>query len=213
MKYLRESYGKGNSLNKKYEDYLKSLTSKWEEVEMNSGCDFSLFYDKIIKCYNQLYTTNQFRPTNRDLEYTIDITYNSDYSRDNNDQNNFLSRNESWNKKNGGIKVKCNTGGVSGGSCWDESETQPYETGYDITFEDFKEFLGHILRMIYWYASDDDHYHNVNKILSKLESDRNGYVKENTYTNYEYYGNYDEYKVIYITLWDLYVFLSKSDML
>ena len=48
MKYLRESYGKGNSLNKKYEDYLKSLTSKWEEVEMNSGCDFSLFYDKII---------------------------------------------------------------------------------------------------------------------------------------------------------------------
>jgi hypothetical protein len=77
-------------------------------------------------------------------------------------------------------------GGVSGGSCWDHSDPQPYhcndefEFNVDFLFENGIDILF-------------SKYLKVKKLYQNVE-----------YSENEYYGNYTDYRIHYVYLEDLY---------
>jgi len=86
------------------------------------------------------------------------------------------------------IYQRWNSGGVAGGSCWDEGEGHNYEYSHpDPKFT--------ILEIVLDELCPDITLKNYNEVL-KL-------IKENETTNWEYYGNYDNYQIRYIRLKDL----------
>ncbi len=90
------------------------------------------------------------------------------------------------------IYMRWNTGGVSGGSCWDDSDPQEY------------------------YGDSKPRFTVLDLVLKKLRPDLSyldyklveGLIRSNTGTRYEYYGNYDDYEVEFIVLSDLYKLLD-----
>ena len=85
-----------------------------------------------------------------------------------------------------------NTGGISGGSCWDDSCPTPYSTG-----EGLGEFLGlnDVLTTFYPKVTLLEY----KSLLSKVTMD--------THTEYEYYGNAMDYAYNAISLESIYEFL------
>lgn len=47
--------------------------------------------------------------------------------------------------RNGCVKVWCETGGIEGGSCWDDSDPQPYDTDNSVELSDLISYLEFIL--------------------------------------------------------------------
>lgn len=116
---------------------------------------------------------------------------------------------EDWNKRNLFFWAEVNTGGASGGSCWDTGEddgAQPYD-GDSLDLRDFiydylKPILRSILEMQVTTVTADELceilYHNPENI------------HVDSRCNHEYYGNYDNYSCYYMTLENLFIFLSKN---
>ena len=96
------------------------------------------------------------------------------------------------------IYLKHETGGVSGGSCWDESNPQPYHNS-----EPMPEFdaLYSILEKI----NPQMPFLQVRKILNTL-------VKSCYYVDREYYGNSTTYLIKYVNLKDLHKFLTENNL-
>ena len=91
------------------------------------------------------------------------------------------------------------TGGVSGGSCWDDSDPQYYSTDYDMPeFVAFDEVLTKVVPNL--------PYLHYKAICSQ-------FVKELDYTDHEYYGNHTDYEIKYVSLCDLYTYLIDHDLL
>lgn len=91
------------------------------------------------------------------------------------------------------------TGGVSGGSCWDSSDPQPYHNSDPMPA--FNELYLVLERVV----------PNITFIQGKvLESTL---VKDTDYTDHEYYGNCTEYQIKYISLVDLYNYLVEKEMI
>ena len=80
------------------------------------------------------------------------------------------------------------TGGYSGGSCWDDSNPQPYSS--DIPNDHMK-----VLDLVLAEICPNISYLNYKKIQS--------IVHDNEETEYEYYGNSTDWKVEYIILSEL----------
>ena len=91
------------------------------------------------------------------------------------------------------------TGGVRGGSCWDSSDPQEY-----INNEEMPEFVAfdEVLNIVY----PDISHLQYNVIWSE-------FVKEIDYRDCEYYGNYTDYEIKYVSLCDLYTYLIDHDLL
>ena len=92
------------------------------------------------------------------------------------------------------IYVRVETGGVSGGSCWEDSDPEPYET--DNTLPDDFPALDCLMQGIRPCLSKQEH-----KGLLSL-------VTEDSYTDYEYYGNCTYYRFKMASLPDLYGYLT-----
>ena len=91
------------------------------------------------------------------------------------------------------------TGGVRGGSCWDSSDPQEY-----INNEKMPEFVAfdEVLNIVY----PDISHLQYKAICSQ-------FVKEIDYRDGEYYGNYTDYEIKYVSLCDLYTYLIDHDLL
>ena len=90
------------------------------------------------------------------------------------------------------------TGGVSGGSCWESSNPKPY---YNSATEPDWYTLDKILEEFCPSIS----YLQYKKLAAK--------EKHKTYTEYEYYGNNTEYEVKYLYLQDIYDVLVEMNIL
>jgi len=91
------------------------------------------------------------------------------------------------------IYMRWETGGYSGGSCWDDSDPQPYYN------DDKPKFT--VLDLVLKKLKPDISYLNYKEIEKLIHS--------NSETEYEYYGNSRDYSVEYIILSDLYKLLEK----
>lgn len=87
------------------------------------------------------------------------------------------------------------TGGVSGGSCWDSSDPRPYtENNTPKGFEALDKILEVVCPTISFLQ-----YKKLSELINSASA-----------TNYEYYGNRDDYEYQYVNLKDLYDFLLKN---
>lgn len=88
------------------------------------------------------------------------------------------------------------TGGYSGGSCWNDSEPTPYR---EEPPKDRFKVLDLVLQVL---------RPNTTFLEFRMIS---GLIHDNTETRYEYYGNSTDYMVEYIILSELYEALAKLD--
>ncbi len=92
------------------------------------------------------------------------------------------------------IYTRYETGGYSGGSCWDDSDPQPY---YSNPPEDKFKVLDLVLEILKPGISYLD-YKKIDSI-----------IHDNSETEYEYYGNSTNWHIDYIKLSDLYKLLEQ----
>lgn len=115
-----------------------------------------------------------------------------------------------WKKRNVFFYAEVNTGGASGGSCWDTGEddgAQPYY-GKELDLNDFIfSYLKPILNDILASHANEKSPEELCQILYNNPS----IIKEDYRSDTQYYGNYDDYSCYYITLGDLYQFLSENN--
>lgn len=108
-----------------------------------------------------------------------------------------------WNRKkdtpeNPQLRVKWETGGVGGGSCWEDSNPQPYtsnEQPEELT--DLDNLLEEIAPNITFLQ-----YRNLAKL-----------IKNSSYTQNEYYGNCTNYAIKKIYIKELYDYLVEKGWL
>jgi len=91
------------------------------------------------------------------------------------------------------IYCRYETGGYSGGSCWDDSDPQPYYN--DVPKDRFK-----VLELVLEKLKPNITYLQYKKIESMIH--------DNEETEHEYYGNQTDWKVEYIVLSELEAFLN-----
>ena len=117
-----------------------------------------------------------------------------------------------WKKRNDQIKMLSQaltddefiwlaheTGGVSGGSCWDESDPQPY-----LTDEAMPEF-------IIFYKLLELTVPTIGFLQVKLMEHE--LIHSMEYTDYEYYGNSTDYSIKYAKVSDIYNWLVEKGFL
>ena len=84
------------------------------------------------------------------------------------------------------------TGGLSGSSCWDNSPPEPYTSNEKQDFSDLKNYLKKLNVNL-----TDSQFKNL---VSKFHEDE--------YSEYDYYGNRDDYKVSYLSAKEIYDYLN-----
>ena len=187
---------------KKYKDYdngigeLDMLKKSWQEIEDKYPWDFDYFWNKIYT-YSNDYEHRYNGNGNYDYEICVEF-YKGNPS--------FIEKDLDWRKRNGYIMVKTSTGGYTGGSCWDDSDPQPYSSGNEVEYQDLKNFIEHIL---YYIFGKNHAFADIPELLKKL--DASSIIHEDIYTEYEYYGNSTDYQWYEVKLWDLYQFLAKEE--
>jgi hypothetical protein len=152
-------------INGSYEDSCKELSI--EEIEKLKN-----FLNKNSKNFKFELSKKQIDEINSNLDYVSNISQ-SIYDNQ--------------------IQIKIETGGVSGGSCWDDSDPQDYSNNVSISditiFDSIFEVL--ILNITHLQSR---------KVLKLLESKIDFKYK----SDYEYYGNSTDYKIWNIPLETLY---------
>jgi hypothetical protein len=91
------------------------------------------------------------------------------------------------------IYMRWNTGGVSGGSCWDSSNPQPYEGEDEPDFIVLEKALQKIVPTLSFL-----HFKEIERAIVSTED-----------SEYNYYGNHDDYEIKYLPLPVLYTLLEK----
>jgi hypothetical protein len=201
------------ALRKQEEDAIKNYQYHIEDLDEVSAITFDQFFDSLdLNMFgehsNDFYGAGISAPKNSG---TIRI---NDYSIwDHREYGPYapagLGKSEDWKKRNLFFWAEVNTGGASGGSCWDTGDddgAQPYY-GNSLELRDFiynylKPILKSILEMQATTVTADE----LCDIL--YNSPQN--IGEDSRSNYEYYGNYDDYSCHYMTLENLFIFLSKN---
>lgn len=198
MRILRFNEAKRNKkdMNQEYADKYAALKKSWQDFEDQNPWDFEYFWQKIEKYASDYETRNQDARgiSNGYVDFKVETM---SYDRENHDPD--------WQKRRARISAQTCTGGWSGGSCWDDGYARPYETGNSLDMDDFLKWVGCILYHIFGKSHP---FADIPELLQKLRE--SNLIKEDDYTNYEYYGNSDDYILYYITLWDLYQFLAKN---
>jgi hypothetical protein len=215
MKYLKKYEAKkGKNLpHVDNKDILKNYQYYIEDLDDISPITFDEFFNSLDLSIFSKYDHNKFEYANikipnvgRDFrvnQYTIfrHTEYGPSIKPG-------LENSEDWLKRNSFFFAEVRTGGVTGGSCWD-TDTYEYD-GKLIDLNDFIYFyLKPILENIISYQATTKTTKELCDILYNL-----GYklgIKQDYRTNYEYYGNYDNYSCYYMTLEDLFKFLAQND--
>ena len=208
---------------KRNAELLSRAKDEWEWADERSYVSFDKFFDGFPfdifsnHEYSKISYSGVYAPysSRGGSQYSSSVTFDvrgskmNFYSKDKiiSSGHPYLPDNQDWIKRNLMIMITCNTGGYSGGSCWDDSDPQPYYEHDSIELSDFLEYLKPKLdAVLEGYANTK----SSSELIELLRSDYN-LVKEDSYTNYEYYGNSDDYSVMYITLYELFKFLAKND--
>jgi len=181
---------------------LLDLKKSWSDFEDLYPWDFEYFYDKI-KVYSEDYQ-NRYKC---DFDFDYEIELEGSESRRSRDELYHADKDIDWRKRNGKISVKTETGGVSGGSCWDSSNPEPYETGRYVEYRDLSLFVEHILLSIF---GKNHAFADIPKLMKKFNELGYPYVREDDHTDYDYYGNSTSWQWYEISIWDLYQFLAKE---
>jgi hypothetical protein len=209
MKYLKP-YNESHNPKLPVKNGLSEVIAKWKKFEDDQPCEFDYFWSKLCNY------SNTFQ--NRDniyVDYDIILTNWNDSSVYNrSDGSGGLVFNheidKDYSKKTGYIESYIRTGGYSGGSCWDDesSYARPYETDYSLEVDDLIKFIEHILVDIIGYNPMGI---SMKDLMQKLK--QSNLIQYDGWSNLEYYANSDDYRSYFITLWDLYVFLNKEQVL
>lgn len=181
---------------KEKENRLSKMKKDWNDFEDLHPWDFQFFYDKI-SAYDADYQ-HKYR-NNDSLEYEI--------SMESNDRNDQYYYDIEWRKRNGHIMVTTETGGYSGGNCWNDNDPEPYDTGNRVEHSNLSNFIEHILYAIF---GKNHAFANIPELMVKFNNLGYPSVKEGENTNCEYYGNSTDFQWYEISLWDLYQFLAKE---
>ena len=225
MKYVKSFEAKRQnkvlqSKSNDYEDVKNSVRDEWELVDERSYVTFDKFFDNFPFDIFSEYNTELIDSAGIDAPRYI---YNNYVTIDVKGQKlnfyssssygisapSYFNSDHDWIKRNLMIYITFKTGGASGGSCWDTGDddgAQPYEvTPLDLS--DFLEYLKPKLDVIVeGYANTK----SASELIELLRQDY-GIIHEDSYSHTEYYGNYDDYGVLYMTLYDLFKFLAKTD--
>ncbi len=182
---------------------LLDLKKSWNDFEDLHPWDFEYFWNKISEYSGDYQHRFKGYGGHNELDYEIELEgYNSKKT-----ELYHADKDIEWRKRNGRIFVKTETGGVSGGSCWDSSDPQPYETGRSVEYSDLSNFVEHILLAIF---GKNHAFADIPKLMEKFNNLGYPYISEDDYTEYEYYGNNTSWKWYEISLWNLYQFLAKE---
>lgn len=181
---------------------LDKIKSEWKDFEDQQPIEFDAFWNRVksysdhVSDYQNSY---QFLHRNSDIVFEIKLESWS---------NTTETKDPDWRKRNGEISVITETGGYSGGSCWNDDPAERYDTSNRVYIDDLIGYLDHILSYIFGKDNSD-----VREMLEYLRANPYGFVVEDSYTNYEYYGNSQDYESFSITLWNLYKLVSKFYLL
>jgi len=167
---------------------LSDMKKEWMDFEDTQPWEFQYFWNKVNAYWSDY--NSHFIGKSRN-EYELKMVENS------------VSDIE-WRKRNGSISVSTETGGYSGGSCWNDDPAEPYSTGNYVDIDDFLEYIEHIL--VYIFGSNNK---DIKSLLEYLRNSPHGIIKEDSNTDYEYYGNSTDHQFLSMTLWDLYKVLGK----
>ena len=230
MRYIKKFDTKKNKKKVKTSnlDWIEDYKNRCNDIDEKSEITFDQFYDNLdFSSLNQisirLYEKNKAfsdaginlsNPNNNSNRFTIDGTpfyTTSEYKGSSNSSED--SSLEEWQKRNIFIWVDCRTGGASGGSCYDEGPNdgaRPYE-GESMDYNDFiYDYLKYVFDdILIKYAPDK----TSTELCDILYSNYSGIVRNDSRTNYEYYGNYDNYECYWITLEDLFLFITQNTSL
>ena len=199
---------------------LEEYKDQCEQIDLGSSITFDRFFDNLdfsafSNCPSKFsntgilpYGQHEFKVLIKDGSEVVSIyNYPNEYCRKNGSN---LSSLMEWKKRNCFLYAEVNTGGYSGGSCWDEGDdpgAQPYE-GESLDLHDFVyQYLKPILEnILYEYHHDK----SVDELCEILYSSSYNIIGEDSRYNNEYYGNGDDYACHTITLGDLFKFLLEN---
>lgn len=196
---------------KKFEaniDAESNARKDWEKIEDESSWEFDYFFDKVCEVYNLPEIRTQY--IHRDYECGIALSKNSIKYLNNIYQGDIDTRsldpnNIDWSKRTSYFFVKIETGGSGGGSCWDDENNyaRPYDTHNSTDPIKIVEYVESILYSIF---GKNHPFANIKKIADEMSN----IVHDDSYTEYEYYGNHVDYAILYIKVWDLYKLLVQN---
>jgi hypothetical protein len=223
MKYIKKYEAKKNSkpqidneeVLKNYQYYIEDLdeTSPITFDQFINNLDFNIFSNHDYDKFNE---AGVYLPKNQSAGGSnISTLKIGDYTLYRSSEYGSyctpgLQNNEDFLKRNAFFYAEVNTGGASGGSCWDTGDddgAQPYE-GRSLDLNDFiysymKPILEHVLSNQATTKTAEELcdvlYHNPNMI------------REDSRCNHEYYGNYDDYECYYMTFESLFKFLLQNE--
>lgn len=95
-------------------------------------------------------------------------------------------------------------GGVSGGSCWDSSDPQPFSR--DEGYEDCKKQFDKVFDAVLLELCPSISFLQYKNVYNECVSNKNKSVGE-------YYGNSNEYFILYCRIKDLYEKLKDMDLI
>lgn len=201
------------------DDHIKKLSDakdKWRKFEDDQPWEFDYFWSKIEAYYND-WNNRYNNLDNTDVEYEMclenhsqtDAIYNMSDKSGGYPIPGAVSDVE-WRRRTGYIEAYIRTGGYSGGSCWDDDDNyaRPFETDYSLEIDDLLKYIKHMLTSV---IGANHPFTSIDELIEKLG--KSGLIQEDDWSNMEYYGNSDDYRSYFITLWDLYVFLNKEQVL
>lgn len=115
------------------------------------------------------------------------------------DYKEFLSKFDKYTVELGYLQIQWVTGGMTGGSCWEDSEADTaINSDPEPEFTELDEVLEKICPQITFMQ-----YKRINKKVTEISSD----------TSYEYYGNYTNYTRKTVQLRKLYDTLCSEGLL
>ncbi len=223
MKWIKtyEKMGRPKKIQKIEKDFSKEIEEykdQCEQIDLGSSVTFDRFFDNldfsVFSNYPSKFSDANILSYGQD-EFKVNVkmgpvsiySYPSDYCRKN---GSHLSSLMEWKKRNCFIYAEVNTGGYSGGSCWDDGDSpgaQPYQ-GESLDLHDFVYlYLKPILEnILYEYHHDK----SVDELCEILVNSPYDIIGEDSRYNNEYYGNGDDYSCHTITLGDLFKFLVEN---
>jgi hypothetical protein len=224
MKYIKKFEAKNtkvNSTQQTEEEMLSSYKDKCEDLDDRSYITFDEFFDGLDfdifskhdyhKFHESGFSASRIKPNAGHFSYqTKNGQLHFFYSTYGSFCPTGLENSLDWKKRNVFLYAEVNTGGASGGSCWDTGDddgAQPYD-GSSLDLNDFVfSYLKPILENILSSHANEKSPQELCQILYNNSS----IIHEDSRCNHEYYGNYDDYSCYYITLGDLYQFLSENN--
>lgn len=220
-------------ISKNIDEYVKKEREKyeknWKEIDKIAYLDYDSFLEGIILLcsdYNSSFRKKE-RKLNSKKIHTDSIEFGIPKTSISDRYIHFLNKYYIYSKeflRNSEFLVKDNlekftiiyyevkTGGVAGGNCYSESDDvlYDYDTDERVDGDHFLDILISLLE----YVDKESKVVSVDlKYLNNRKNELRSFFREDSRTNYEYYGNYDNYEIMYIYVWDIYEFLVKERIL